>query len=104
MEGDGRETLEKRVSTYNAFTVAGGWGRFAQTISGGKLSVDLSLLWSSLMLKTISLEMAEVKSVRVARGKTTPPVQFILENGQLLVTQQKQVEFAAGDKLEITTN
>ena len=56
------------------------------------------------MLKTISLEMAEVKSVRVARGKTTPPVQFILENGQLLVTQQKQVEFAAGDKLEITTS
>ena len=61
------------------------------------MSVDLSLLWSSLMLKTISLEMAEVKSVRVARGKTTPPVQFILENGQLLVTQQKQVELAAGD-------
>ena len=68
------------------------------------MSVDLSLLWSSLMLKTISLEMAEVKSVRVARGKTTPPVQFILENSQLLVTQQKQVEFAAGDKLEITTS
>jgi hypothetical protein len=61
------------------------------------MSVDLSLLWSSLMLKTISLEMAEVKSVRVALGKTTLPVQFILENGQLFVTQQKQVEFAAGD-------
>jgi hypothetical protein len=68
------------------------------------MSVDLSLLWSSLMLKTISLEMAEVKSVRVALGKTTLPVQFILENGQLLVTQQKQVELAAGDKLEITTS
>ena len=47
------------------------------------MSVDLSLLWSSLMLKTISLEMAEVKSVRVARGKITPPVQFILENGEV---------------------
>ncbi len=68
------------------------------------MSVDLSLLWSSLMLKTISLEMAEVQSVRVALGKTTLPVQFILENGQLLVTQQKQVELAAGDKLEITTS
>lgn len=87
-----------------AFTAADGWGSFAQTISGGIMSADLSLHWGSLTLKTISLEMAAVKSVHVTLGKTTLPARFTLENGRLLVTLQQQVELAAGDKLEITTS
>jgi hypothetical protein len=66
------------------------------------MSVDLSLLWSSLMLKTIPLEMAEVKSC--CTRKNNPACAIYFGERSVLVTQQKQVELAAGDKLEITTN
>jgi len=40
------------------------------------MSVDLSLLWSSLMLKTIPLEMAEVKSCCTRKNNPACAIYF----------------------------
>ena len=85
-----------------AFTSAEGWGSYAQKITNGTLTAEISVHWGSLNLKSISLVSASASTAKVLHAGTPVAAPLIQLGSQVLVTLDRPVKMATGEKLEIT--
>ena len=85
-----------------AFTSAEGWGSFSQQIETGKFTAEIVVRWGTLKLKTIALQNDAVSSAKMALNGKAVASRVRRDGKKVLLTLDKPVEIAAGEKLEIT--
>ena len=85
----------------SAFTVAEGWGTFAQTMAGALGAASLHLAWGSLKLSEISLDGPPNLTAEVWHRGHKLPSAAQANAGRVTVKLDKPIELKAGDTLEV---
>ncbi|MCM2372846.1 GH116 family glycosyl-hydrolase [Aporhodopirellula aestuarii] len=87
-----------------AFTTAEGWGRFSQTIEGGRQDNTIELRYGKLSLKELTLDTAT--NAKVTKAKTTVNGRDIEAQSQFqperaVITFAKSLDLSAGQTLQV---
>jgi hypothetical protein len=85
-----------------AFTAAEGWGSFAQSLAGGKLSATVDLKWGKLVLQTLTLAYANPSAkVRATLNGRGVKCTLLAKDGKVTVTWPRRLQLVAGDQLAL---
>jgi hypothetical protein len=88
-----------------AFTAAEGWGTFSQKKEDGGLSVEVSVKWGRLRLKTLALEFIAprpTERVRVTLGRKAVTAGFQQEGSRVRVGLKSATVLLPGHPLVVT--
>ncbi len=87
-----------------AYTGAEGWGSYTQKLEGGKLNACIAVHWGKIKLKTIALEMADARSVRVFSQDKALPATLSHDGRRILITLGNSLEASLGQSIKITVS
>ncbi len=85
-----------------AFTAAGAWGTFAQTVAGGTLKATVDVKWGRLRLRTLALAaQAAPASVRATAAGRVVAATSEWKDGRVLLTFATDVAVGPGEALAV---
>ncbi|MBU4459378.1 MAG: hypothetical protein KJ579_02325 [Verrucomicrobia bacterium] len=86
-----------------AFTAAGAWGAFEQTIGGGALKASVDVKWGRLRLRTLSLAVAAAPaSVVAVVGGRSVAATVTCKEGRAVVAFAEDLILRAGESLALS--
>jgi hypothetical protein len=85
-----------------AFTAAGGWGSYEETVESGNLNTELLVKWGTIQLKTLGLEFpAGAQSITAKLDGESVDVSLQTVKDKLCAVFNQTIELKAGQVLSV---